>query len=100
MNCFENNIRDTIFGKNSRKIRTLLLILPILWICRATDIEHWRRALEKTLKEVNAEIQTLHAAKEECERNLEAKALPSDVTTECMSIREVRRWVNRNCQLI
>ena len=40
---------------------------------------------------MNAEIQTLHAAKEECERNLEAKALPSDVTTECMSIREVRR---------
>ena len=78
----------------------LLLILPILWICRATDIEHWRRALEKTLKEVNAEIQTLHAAKEECERNLEAKALPSDVTTECMSIREVRRWVNQNYQLI
>ena len=65
----------------------------IKYISSATDIEHWRRALEKTLKEVNAEIQTLHAAKEECERNLEAKALPSDVTTECISIREVRRYL-------
>lgn len=30
-------------------------------------------------------------SKEACERALEAKALPSDVTTECISIRETRR---------
>lgn len=33
----------------------------------------------------------LNNAKESCERALEAKALPSDVVTECLSIREARR---------
>ena len=58
---------------------------------RATDIEHWRKQIERTLNEVNGEISVLQNAKENCERALEAKALPSDVVTECISIREGRR---------
>ena len=58
---------------------------------RAADIERWRKQLEKTLNEVNAEISVLQEAKESCERAYEAKALPHDVTTECLSTREVRR---------
>ena len=37
--------------------------------------------MEKTLAEVNSEIAILHDAKESCERALEAKALPHDITT-------------------
>ncbi len=51
---------------------------------RAADVERWRKQLEKTLAEVNAEISVLHDAKEACERALEAKAVPHDVTTECI----------------
>lgn len=40
---------------------------------------------------MNSEIGVLHDAKESCERALEAKALPHDVVTECLSIRETRR---------
>ena len=58
---------------------------------RAADVERWRKQLEKTLGEVNAEISVLKDAKEACERAYEAKALPHDVTTENLSIREVRR---------
>lgn len=54
-------------------------------------MERWRKQLEKTLAEVNSEIGVLHDAKESCERALEAKALPHDVVTECLSIRETRR---------
>ena len=54
-------------------------------------MERWRKQLEKTLGEVNEEISVLKDAKEACERAYEAKALPHDVTTECLSIREVRR---------
>ena len=48
---------------------------------RAADVERWRKQLEKTLAEVNSEIAVLHDAKESCERALEAKALPHDITT-------------------
>ena len=51
-------------------------------------MERWRKQLEKTLAEVNSEISVLKDAKEACERAFEAKALPHDVTTECLSIRE------------
>ena len=47
--------------------------------------------MEKTLAEVNAEIGVLQEAKESCERAFEAKALPHDVVTENLSIRESRR---------
>jgi len=58
---------------------------------RTQDIERWRKQLEKTLNEVNSEIGVLQEAKESCERAYEAKALPHDVVTECLSIRECRR---------
>lgn len=56
-----------------------------------TDIERWRKQLEKTLDEVNAEMAVLAEAKESCERALEAKAMPHDVVTQCLSTREGRR---------
>jgi hypothetical protein len=37
---------------------------------RITDIERWRKQLEKTLDEVNSEIGVLSEAKESCERAL------------------------------
>ena len=58
---------------------------------RISDIDRWRKQLEKTLDEVNSEIGVLNEAKESCERALEAKAMPHDVVTECLSIREGRR---------
>ena len=61
-------------------------------ICHRTqDIERWRKQLEKTLGEVVSEIGVLKDAKESCERAFEAKALPHDVVTECLSTRESRR---------
>ena len=54
-------------------------------------MERWRKQLEKTLDEVVSEIGVLAEAKESCERALEAKALPHDVVTECLSVREGRR---------
>ena len=68
-----------------------LLTLNFFIFFRAQDIDRWRKQLEKTLSEVNAEIAVLQDAKESCERAFEAKALPHDVVTECLSIREVRR---------
>ena len=62
--------------------------VPNFYIFRASDIERWRKQLEKTLAEVNSEIGVLKDAKESCERAFEAKALPHDVVTECLSIRD------------
>ncbi len=56
-----------------------------------TDIERWRKQLEKTLDETISEIGVLNEAKESCERALEAKAHPHDIVTQCLSIREGRR---------
>ena len=80
-------------------ILKLIFVLTLHWIVdeiefsffRAQDVERWRKQLEKTLAEVNAEIAVQHDAKEACERALEAKALPHDVVTECLSTRETRR---------
>lgn len=58
---------------------------------RASDIERWRKELENTLREVEEEIRVQREAKESCERALEAKAMPIDVATECLSLREGRR---------
>ena len=61
------------------------------FLSRISDVERWRKQLEKTLDEVVSEIGVLAEAKESCERALEAKALPHDVVTECLSVREGRR---------
>lgn len=55
------------------------------------EIERWQQELEKTLREVDAEAATLQGAKEYCERALEAKVIPMEVVTECLSLREGRR---------
>lgn len=64
---------------------------PQLFWNRISEIDRWRKQLEKTLDETCMEIGVLNEAKEACERALEAKALPHDVVTECLSIREGRR---------
>ncbi len=58
---------------------------------RALEIERWRAELERYLREVEQEAAILTQAKEACERALEAKVIPAEVVTECLSIREGRR---------
>ena len=58
---------------------------------RAQDIQRWQQELEKYLREVETEYNVLNEAKEACERALEAKAIPTEVVTECLSLREGRR---------
>ena len=55
---------------------------------RALEIERWQLELEKLLREVMNEIAVLNDAKEACERALEAKVIPTEVVTECISLRE------------
>ena len=68
-------------------LTTRLLFHP----CRAMEIDRWKRELEKLLYEVTLEHRTLEEAKEACERALEAKVIPTEVVTECLSLREGRR---------
>ena len=61
---------------------------------RITDIEKWRETLEKTLADTDEEIARLSRDKDEAERALEAKALPLDVATECVTLRDGRRKID------
>ena len=61
---------------------------------RAEMIDKWRLTLEKTLADVNAEIDSLKEAKLDAERALEAKNLPLAVTTDCLTIRDGRQNID------
>lgn len=61
---------------------------------RAEMIDKWRCTLEKTLADVNAEIDSLKEAKLDAERALEAKNLPLAVTTDCLTIRDGRQNID------
>ncbi|XP_022092218.1 tektin-B1-like [Acanthaster planci] len=61
---------------------------------RIDDIEKWRETLEKTLADTDEEIARLAQMKDEAERALEAKALPLDVATECVTLRDGRRKID------
>jgi len=61
---------------------------------RINDIEQWRQTLKKTLDDIDEEIAKLTNDKDEAERALEAKALPLDVATECLTLRDGRRKID------
>ena len=61
---------------------------------RIDDIEQWRQILEKTLADTDEEIAKLEIDKDLAERALEAKALPLDVASECLTLRDGRRKID------
>ncbi|XP_071836236.1 tektin-B1-like [Apostichopus japonicus] len=61
---------------------------------RIDDIEKWRETLEKTLRDTDQEIADLEKDKDMAERALEAKALPLDVASECLTLRDGRREID------
>ncbi len=61
---------------------------------RIDDIEKWREILEKTLADTDEEINKLEIDKDLAERALEAKALPLDVASECLTLRDGRRQID------
>lgn len=61
---------------------------------RIDDIEKWRETIEKTLADTDEEIAKLEVDKDLAERALEAKALPLDVASECLTLRDGRRQID------
>ena len=60
-------------------------------LCRITEIDNWRVALEQTVAAVELELKKQDAAKEAVEQAIEAKVIDMDIVNEIMSIREQRR---------
>jgi len=61
---------------------------------RVDHIRKWKDILEKTLSELDKEIQDLSDSKEDTERALEAKNLPTDVNIENLVTREGRQKID------
>ncbi|KAG8588439.1 hypothetical protein GDO81_005975 [Engystomops pustulosus] len=61
---------------------------------RIDEVENWKLVLDKCLAEVDAEIDALTLMKDEAERALQAKNVPSDVAIECLTLRESRRDID------
>ncbi|KAM3933286.1 tektin-2 [Leptodactylus fuscus] len=61
---------------------------------RIDEVENWKLVLDKCLYEVDAEIDALTLMKDEAERALQAKNVPSDVAVECLTLRESRRDID------
>lgn len=61
---------------------------------RVDHIRKWKEILERTLGQLDQEIADLSEAKELTENALEAMNLPTDVTVECLTIREGRRNID------
>lgn len=61
---------------------------------RIDEVEKWKQELDKCLGEVNAEIDALTLMKDEAEKALQAKNVPSDVAIECLTLRESRRSID------
>lgn len=57
---------------------------------RLDDVTTWRKSLEKCLEDTDEEIRRLEEEKERCERALEAKKVPLDISLECLMLREQR----------
>lgn len=57
---------------------------------RLDDVSTWRKSLEKCLSDTDEEIRRLEQEKGRCERALEAKKVPLDVSLECLMLREQR----------
>ncbi|XP_077337843.1 tektin-2 [Lithobates pipiens] len=61
---------------------------------RIDDVDKWKQVLDKCLAEVDAEIAALTSMKDEAERALQAKNVPSDVAIDCLTLRESRRSID------
>ncbi|XP_063810542.1 tektin-2 [Pseudophryne corroboree] len=61
---------------------------------RIDEVEKWKQVLDKCLSEVDAEIDALILSKDEAERALQAKNVPSDVVIECLNFRESRKDID------
>lgn len=61
---------------------------------RVDHIRKWKDILEKTLADTEKEISDLSDAKDELERSLEAKNLPTEVNTENLVTREGRHNID------
>ncbi|XP_040572400.1 tektin-B1 [Lepeophtheirus salmonis] len=55
---------------------------------RISEIKKWKKSLDINLSQVRDEIFVLKEAKEACEKAIEAKHLPYDITKECLLLRE------------
>ncbi|XP_048848753.1 tektin-2 isoform X1 [Brienomyrus brachyistius] len=58
---------------------------------RIQEVSNWKDRLESCAQDVAQEIKVLTKIKEETERALSATAVPLEVSTECLTIRERRR---------
>ena len=61
---------------------------------RVDNIRKWKDILEKTLEDIDKEIAALSESKEETEKALEAKNLPTDVNIENLVTREGRQDID------
>ncbi|XP_044527442.1 tektin-2 [Gracilinanus agilis] len=58
------------------------------------SVDRWKEILDKSLSDMDAEIDNLTQTKEAAERALQGKNLPLDVTIECLTLRESRRDID------
>ncbi|CAN9503554.1 unnamed protein product [Ophioblennius macclurei] len=58
---------------------------------RVWDLSRWKEALEMCAQKVDEEMEALTLSKEQSEQALAATALPLEVSTECLTLREGRR---------
>ena len=61
---------------------------------RIDDINEWKEALDRCLKDTEVEIDALQSHKERTERALDAKKVPLDVAIECLMLRENRLTID------
>nr|XP_019964960.1 PREDICTED: tektin-2 [Paralichthys olivaceus] len=58
---------------------------------RVWDVARWKEALQTCARKVDEEMEALTLCKEQTEQALAATALPFEVSTECLTLREGRR---------
>ncbi|XP_060948970.1 tektin-2 [Limanda limanda] len=58
---------------------------------RLWDVARWKEALEACARKVDEEMEALTLSKEQTEQALAATAVPLEVSTECVTLREGRR---------
>ncbi|XP_004705023.1 tektin-2 [Echinops telfairi] len=61
---------------------------------RIDSVNRWKETLDKSLTDLDAEIDALMQMKESAEQNLQAKNLPLDVAIECLTLRDSRRDID------
>ncbi|XP_032817462.2 tektin-2-like [Petromyzon marinus] len=61
---------------------------------RMSSVQRWVERLQHTLDDTDAEINALAKTKDDAERALQAKAVPLQVATECLFLRDARRGVD------